>query len=212
MSHTVLLVDDESHVLSGLTRLLHKESYEIMTAASAEEAAAILATRSVDLIVCDEQMPGISGTQFLASVAEEYPEVVRIVLTGHPSVPAVLRAINEGKVYHFFTKPCNEIDLAITIRRGLEQKDLRQKTRDLLEVTKRQSALIEEARVLRRLQDAPRPLREKAIAKGEGPAPPKELLQEIDDEVRRGRELLACVGPRSGARAEPQTVDIGGGL
>ena len=145
-------------------------------------------------------------------VAEEYPEVVRIVLTGHPTVPAALRAINEGKVYHFFTKPCNEIDLAITIRRGLEQRDLRQKTRDLLEVTQRQSALIEEARVLRRLQDAPRPLREKTVAKGDGPARPNELLEQIDYEVRKGRELLATLGTSSGARAEEPMVDIGAGL
>ena len=80
--------------------------------------------RTVVLIVYDEEMAGMSGTEFLGRVAEQYPDTVRIVLTGHPTLPAALRAINEGKVYQFFTKPCNEIDLAITIRRALEQKDL----------------------------------------------------------------------------------------
>ena len=137
MSHTVLLVDDEPNVLDALTRVLHGESYRILTANSAEEAGRLLQDDSVELIGCDEQMPGMSGTQLLGRVAHDYPDIVRIVLTGRPSLPAALRAINEGKVYHFFTKPCNEIDLAITIRNGLEQKDLMAKSRELLEVTRR---------------------------------------------------------------------------
>ena len=64
----------------------------------------------------------MSGTEFLARVARDYPDVVGIMLTGHPTLPAALRAINEGNVYQFFTKPCNEIDLAMTIRRALEQR------------------------------------------------------------------------------------------
>ena len=193
MSHTVLLVDDEPHVLEGLTRVLRKEPYEILTANSAVEAAELLEDNGVDLIVSDEEMPGMSGTEFLARVARDYPDIVGIVLTGHPSLPAALRAINEGKVYQFFTKPCNEIDLAITIRRALEQKDLEAKSRELLEVTKRQSVLIEEARVLRRLRDLPREDRAKLIAKGEEPVDRRELLEQIDDEIHRGKEVLKDV-------------------
>ena len=193
MSHTVLLVDDEPNVLEGLSRALHKESYEILTANSAEQAAEILDRHAVDLIVSDEEMPGMSGTEFLGRVAQQYPDTVRLVLTGHPTLPAALRAINEGKVYQFFTKPCNEIDLAITIRRALEQKDLLAKSRDLLEVTKRQSALIDEARLARRLRNAPRKERAETIATQGKPADPRELLDEMDEEVRRGKELLEDV-------------------
>jgi len=195
MSHTVLLVDDEQNILEGLTRVLRKESYEILTATAAEEAAGLLEEHAVDLIVSDEEMPGMSGTEFLARVAQDYPDVVRIVLTGHPSLSATLRAINEGKVYQFFTKPCNEIDLAITIRRALEQKDLMQKSRDLLEVTKRQSALIDEARLLRRLRDAPHKERAQAIAKAGKPVDPRELLNEIEDEILKGRDLFKSLSP-----------------
>lgn len=198
MSHTVLLVDDEPNVLSGLTRVLHRESYEILTAHSAEDAAGLLEDNDVDLIVSDEEMPGMSGTEFLATVARDYPDVVGIVLTGHPSLPAALRAINEGKVYQFFTKPCNEIDLAITIRRALEQKDLEAKSRELLEVTKRQSVLIEEARMLRRLRDLPHKDRAELIAKGEEPVDQRELLEQIDDEIRRGRDVLRDVQSSQG--------------
>ena len=203
MSHTVLLLDDEPNVLEGLTRALRNEPYEILTANSAVEAAELLEDNGVDLIVSDEEMPGMSGTEFLARVARDYPDIVRIVLTGHPTLPAALRAINEGKVYQFFTKPCNEIDLAITIRRALEQKDLKEKSRELLEVTKRQSALIEEARMLRRLRDLPRGDRSTLLAKGEQPVDQRELLEEIDDEIRRGKDVLKDV--RSGQHDPDET-------
>lgn len=196
MSHTILLVDDEPHVLEGLTRVLRKEPYGILTANSALEAAELLEDNDVDLIISDEEMPGMSGTEFLARVARDDPDIVRIVLTGHPTLPTALRAINEGKVYQFFTKPCNEIDLAITIRRALEQKDLLAKSRELLEVTKRQSALIEEARMLRRLRDLPRKDRSALLSKGAQPVNQRELLEQIDDEIRRGKDVLKDV--RSG--------------
>ncbi len=193
MRHTVLLVDDEPKVLSALQRLLRDEAYEILTANNAEEAALLLDRTPVDLIVCDEEMPGMPGSEFLAKVASEYPEIVRIMLTGHPTLPAALRAINEGRIYQFFTKPCNEIDLAISIRRALEQKDLMAKSQDLLEVTKRQSVLIDEARMLRRLKGLPHKDRMEAIAKSGPPPDPRELVEEIDRETTKGRALLASL-------------------
>jgi len=208
MSHTVLLVDDDPQVLSGLSRILHKEPYRLLTATSAEEAARILTDESVDLIVCDEQMPGMRGTEFLAGVARDYPDIVRIVLTGQPSLTAALRAINEGRVYHFFTKPCNEIELALTIRHALEQKDLLQKSRELLEITKRQSVLIDEARILRRMRDSSRRERAIAIRKGDAPADRRELLDEMEQAIQQGRQLLSSVKrqcARSAHADEPDT-------
>jgi DNA-binding NarL/FixJ family response regulator len=122
MKHAVLFVDDDVNVLHGLTRVLRGQPYQILTATSAEEAMWTLKTRPIDLVVTDEQMPGISGSEFLTWVAEHYPEVIRIVLTGHATVPATIRAINDAKVYRYFTKPCREVDLAMAIRQGLEEK------------------------------------------------------------------------------------------
>ena len=201
MSHTVLLIDDEPNVLDGLRRVLRKESYDILTANSAEEAAGLLNDNSIDLIVSDEEMPGMSGTEFLGKVAQQYPDTVRLVLTGHPTLPAALRAINEGKVYQFFTKPCNEIDLAVTIRRALEQKDLLAKSRDLLDVTKRQSALIDEARLTRRLRGANHQERAEAIAKEGKPTNPRELLDEMEHAVHEGRTLLKGISGGDAAKA-----------
>ena len=69
-------------------------------------------------------MPGLCGTRFLSWVADNFPEVMRIILTGQPNVPSALRAINEGKVYRYFTKPCDVVELALAIRLGLEEKEI----------------------------------------------------------------------------------------
>lgn len=120
MSHIVLLVDDDSNILNGLVRALRHQPFEIFTARSGEEAMDVLKRRNVDVVVADEQMPGISGSDLLAWIAEHFPETTRIVLTGHPTAETAIRAINEGTVYRFFTKPCNPVDLALAIRRSLE--------------------------------------------------------------------------------------------
>lgn len=137
MDHTVMLVDDDANVLHALARVLRNQPYQLYTARSGNEAMAILKARSVDVIVSDEQMPGISGTDLLAWVSDNYPDVMRIVLTGHATTETAIRAINEGDVYHFFTKPCDEVKLALTIREALEQKEHAKQNRTLLDLPQR---------------------------------------------------------------------------
>jgi len=123
MSHTVLLVDDDDRVLNGLVRALRGQPFRIYTAKSGDEAKWVLKSQMVDVVVADEKMPGLSGSELLAWVADHRPEVVRIVLTGHATVETAIRAINRGAVFHFFTKPCNEFELSVVIHKALEQKD-----------------------------------------------------------------------------------------
>ena len=131
MTRTVLLVDDDADVLHCLTRMLQKQPYQLYTARSGDEAMTLLKCRQVDVIVADERMPGMSGSELLAWVARNYPDVMCIMLTGQASVEAVMRAVNEGSVYHVFTKPCNEVDLAIAIRKALEHKELAEQLANL---------------------------------------------------------------------------------
>ena len=86
MRRTVLLVDDEKNVRSALRRALRHESCEILEAESAAEALRLLESRPVAVVVSDESMPGMSGTELLARVRAEYPETFRIILTGHASL------------------------------------------------------------------------------------------------------------------------------
>jgi two-component system repressor protein LuxO len=139
MTHVVLLVDDDDHVLHGLARALSRQPYRLCTARSAEEAMYILKAHDVDLIVADEQMPGMSGNELLAWVAKQYPDVMRIVLTGCADTEIAIRAINEGAVLHFFRKPCDEVQLAIAIRKALEHKDMLRENRRLLQLRAEQT-------------------------------------------------------------------------
>jgi response regulator RpfG family c-di-GMP phosphodiesterase len=138
MSHIVLLVDDDDNVLHGLARALRRQPYQLYTARSGEEAMFILKAHAVDVVVADEQMPGMSGSDLLAWVARTYPEVMRIILTGRATAETAIRAINEGAVYHFFSKPCHEVQLAVTIRKALEHKDLLDENRRLLQLRRAQ--------------------------------------------------------------------------
>jgi len=123
MERPVLLVDDDEKLLSGLIRAWHEQPFKIYTARNAEDAMWILKTRAIDVLVADERMPGRSGGDLLAWAAENFPDVMRIVLTGHADAEMAIRAINEGRVYRFFTKPCNEVRLAMAIHKAIAQKD-----------------------------------------------------------------------------------------
>ncbi len=143
MQHKVLIVDDEPAIRDILKDVLSREPYDILTAGSAEEALTLLAREPVDVVISDEKMPGISGSEFLAVVRQKFPDTIRIILTGHASLESAIRAINEGEIYRFFTKPCNVRDLAITIRQALQQKNFMKENQRLFKMGKEQPALIE---------------------------------------------------------------------
>jgi DNA-binding NtrC family response regulator len=126
-------VDDDDHLLHGLVRALRHQPYRVYTARSGEEAMAILKSRTVDLVVTDERMNGMSGTDLAAWIARELPDRMRIILTGNASAATAIRAINEGRVHRFLTKPCDAVQLAMVIRKALEEKDQLEQTRRVLE-------------------------------------------------------------------------------
>ena len=131
VEHAVLLIDDDQSVLHGLTRALRHQPYRIYTATSGEEAMLTVKGHNIDVVVADEHMPGMRGGELLVWIADHCPEVMRIVLTGHPTVESMIQAINEGRVYQFFTKPCNPAHLGVAIRKALEHKQLVEENRRL---------------------------------------------------------------------------------
>lgn len=137
MANTVLLVDDDARVLYGLARVLRQQPYQLYTARSGEEAIRMIKLHDIDVLVVDEKMPGMSGGDVLAWVAKNYPDIVRIVLTGCATVETTIRAINEGAVFQFFTKPCNDGHLAVAIRKALEHKTRMQENSHLVDVNRR---------------------------------------------------------------------------
>jgi two-component system probable response regulator PhcQ len=144
MPYRVLFVDDEPHVTEALKRALRKEPYEVLSASSAREALALMKREPVDVVISDERMPGMPGSEFLAVVFQEYPDTVRIILTGHANLDAAVRAINQGHIYRFLTKPVNDLELSVTIRQAIQYKELASGSRRLLKTARQQHALIEE--------------------------------------------------------------------
>jgi DNA-binding NtrC family response regulator len=128
---TVLFVDDEVAILEILRRSLLNESYVVITADSAAKALDILANTRVDVVVSDEQMPSMLGSKFLGRVRDAYPNIVRIILTGGAGLPAAVRAINEGPLYRFLSKPLSPDELVRTIRQALQMKFTIEQNTDL---------------------------------------------------------------------------------
>jgi len=113
---TLLLLDDDVNVLSSLHRLLRRDNYRILTAVAPAEGFELLALHRVHVIVCDQRMPNMSGTEFLSKVKEMYPDTMRIILSGYTGLEAVLDSINRGAIYRFYTKPWDDAQLRENIR------------------------------------------------------------------------------------------------
>jgi EAL domain-containing protein (putative c-di-GMP-specific phosphodiesterase class I)/CheY-like chemotaxis protein len=128
---TLLIVDDEPNILNALSRLLRREGFQILTATSPLDAFEHLAKQPVQVILSDQRMPEMSGTEFFARVRQLYPETIRIVLTGYTDLDSVTGAINRGAIYKFLTKPWDDDQLREEIREAFrlakeKQRDQRE--------------------------------------------------------------------------------------
>jgi len=117
--HTILLVDDDPDVLATLTRSFRK-GYKTLSANGGEEGIAFLNVHPVDLIICDQRMPNISGDQVLSHALQIQPDAIRILLTGYADVESLLTCINDAHIYKYVTKPWDPAELNLTVVRALE--------------------------------------------------------------------------------------------
>ena len=102
---TLLFVDDERRVLTSM-RAMFRRDYEVLLANSGQEAIDLLRDHSVDVIVSDQRMPGMTGVEVLKAVKRLAPNAMRILLTGYADLQAIEASINEGEVFRYLTKPC----------------------------------------------------------------------------------------------------------
>ena len=113
---TLLVVDDEPHVIAALERMLSDEGYNILTATNSMEGFELLSTSRAGVVVSDLRMPGMSGTEFLSRVKELYPDIVRIMLSGSADMDSLSDAINRGAIFRFLIKPWEDELLRENIR------------------------------------------------------------------------------------------------
>lgn len=138
---TLLLVDDEPSILSALRRLLRPTGHTVLTATSGAEGLALLAaTPGVALVVSDMRMPGMDGAQFLEKVRTQWPDTVRLLLTGYADMSSTVDAINRGEIYRYIAKPWDDHELLLVIRQALEQRQLQHENQRLLALTQSQNA------------------------------------------------------------------------
>ena len=162
---TILFVDDEDSILRSLQRTLRKEPYRVLTAGSGREGLDLLRSGPVELVVSDQRMPEMTGTQFLQQVQELSPRSVRVILSGYAEAHIIVEAINSGGIYRFIAKPWNDEELKTTLRQCLEHYRIREENQRLSELSARQvrdlerlnqrleSAVIERTRSLALAQD-----------------------------------------------------------
>jgi DNA-binding NtrC family response regulator len=142
MGLTVLFVNDQSRITDGFKRAFRNEPFSAKTANSVEEAMAILEEEDIDVIVSDENMEAMPGLEFLMIVRLKSPDIIRIMLTGSGNLKAAERAVNNGEIFRFLSKPCNKVDLVATIRQALIQKNLIVENRELIRISRQQLDII----------------------------------------------------------------------
>lgn len=117
----VLVVDDERQTVRAVKYLLRRQ-YEVLGATRAEEALQILEQKPVDVVLCDQRMPGMTGDQLLARVAKDHGKTVRVLITAYTDMDALVRSINHGRIFAYLQKPWNPEELERVVRETVEYR------------------------------------------------------------------------------------------
>ena len=179
----LLVVDDEPDNLDLLYRTFHRD-YKVLRAENGPEALEILACEeNIAVIISDQRMPLMSGTELLSLTATQYPDIIRIILTGYTDVEDLVEAINTGKVFKYVTKPWNAEELKSVIRQALDTYNVLQlRTRELSRSLRRERLLNTVTNTIRNAQY------DKTDA-----SPLQEILQRIVETVGQVLEIDICI-------------------
>ena len=139
----ILYVDDEEKHLDSF-KILFRKDYDILVAKSAHEGLKMLEDNDVRLVITDQRMPNMTGVEFLEQIANLYPEITRIILTGYSDVEAIISAINKGRVFRYITKPWDKDELKETIDFALEAYRLKSENRQLISQLKKTNKELDE--------------------------------------------------------------------
>ncbi|HJW69905.1 MAG TPA: sigma-54 dependent transcriptional regulator [Candidatus Binatia bacterium] len=132
----VLVVDDEPDILSSF-RYNYGEDFDVLTAESGPRGLELLAEHDIAVIVADQRMPQMSGTEFLERSMHVRPDAIRIILTGFTDVDALVQAVNLSRIYRYVTKPWSSEELRLTLLRAIEAFHLTRENARLVEELRR---------------------------------------------------------------------------
>jgi len=129
--YSVLYIDDEEHNLISFKSTFRRE-YDIHVASSARTGLEIMEQNEINLVITDQRMPEMTGVEFLEKIKYQYPDCVRMIMTGFSDMDAIIQAINKGNIYRYITKPWNRAELKITIDSAFEVYHLKLQNRNLI--------------------------------------------------------------------------------
>jgi adenylate cyclase len=129
----ILLVDDEPKILVALRRSLQWDGYQIFTANNGAEALALMRADPVDVVMSDNMMPGMTGVELFSVLRKEWPDTARVMLTGLSDHEVALKALDQGAIFRYLTKPWDDVDLRITVRQAFEHAAQRAEAKHLLD-------------------------------------------------------------------------------
>jgi two-component system response regulator HupR/HoxA len=132
----VLVVDDESDILRAF-ELSYGDDFTVLTAEGGARALDVLAHEDVSVIVSDQRMPGMDGSEFLERSMTVRPHSVRIVLTGYTDIDALVRAVNRSRIYRYLTKPWDDEEMRTALTRAIELFNLARENARLVDELKR---------------------------------------------------------------------------
>jgi signal transduction histidine kinase len=144
MKHSILCVDDEADNVDALERLFRRK-YKVYKATSALEALGTLKQNQITVIISDQRMPQMTGVEFLAESIKTHPQAIRILLTGYTDIESVVKAINNGQIYRYVTKPWDPVDLANAVDKAVERYEIGE---ELVEKNAALSKALEELKTL----------------------------------------------------------------
>jgi response regulator RpfG family c-di-GMP phosphodiesterase len=141
---TLLLVDDEPYITNSLRRVLRHNAYHILTAQSGAQALLLMEDNPVDLVVSDARMPEMDGVEFLGEVRTRWPTCIRILLTGYADIDTTVRAINDGSIYRYISKPWHDTEFCQVIAQSLAYRYAEQERLRLQQLTHEQNEALQQ--------------------------------------------------------------------
>ena len=156
---TLLLVDDEPYALNALERTLRADGRVLLKTTDAKEGLEILRREDVDVLICDQHMPGMNGAELLQEAKTISPEAMRVMLTGNVNIDNAIAAINLGEVSYFVGKPWDARELRTVVENAIARAELVKENERLAECIRRQNDELRvwnqqlEARVAERTQE-----------------------------------------------------------
>jgi len=140
----ILIVDDEAHILSAIERLLRRDGYEVCKSQDGRQALDLLRQQPFAVLICDQRMPGLSGSEVLEEAYRISPDTVRISLTGYSDLETLRATVNQGRTSYALLKPWDDEHLRQVVAEAVRAYQMAQDHHQLLELTRRQNAELED--------------------------------------------------------------------